>query len=164
VWRHAALLGLRSRPRPELFLSASAGPVAFRPDDAPSWSVHPRLEASAALRRRSLSTSLSYAHTVNQAYGYGRDRIVDVAALSLSRQWRSTSAGLGYAFSRARQQDPLEPRTTTHGFDTGLRHTFSRNVVASVSYSLRRRLRGEPGDSYTSQVVVLTLSYAKAWN
>jgi hypothetical protein len=164
AWRHAALLGYRTRLRQELFLNGAAGLVAFRVDQEPTWRVHPRFEAASSLRRRSVSATLSYLHTVNQAYGFGRERIADVASLFLSKQWRPMSAAIGYSFSRSRDPGLAEDRTTTHSFDTGLRRSFSRNVVASVNYSLRRWLRDEPGGSYTSQVVALSLSYAKAWN
>jgi hypothetical protein len=162
-WRNALGLSVRGRPRPELLLAAGGGLVAFRTQGFGDWRIHPRFDASSSLRRRSFSTTLSYQHTVNQAYGYGNERIADIVALTASKQWRASSANLGYAFGVSRDPDGFEGQVINHGFEASLRRTFSRNVVGAVHYSLRRRLPEEPEAPYTSQMLAVTLSYARSW-
>lgn len=160
---HSGYLGWSRR----LSLTASAninlGFTALPQPDG-SWSVIPSALArvTALNPRTHLRLEARYEHRVNQAFGYGQDRIADIAAITVARpfgrRWAS-NFGFNYTLSKdttPNVADPTSFRYNTQTLNAGLGYRVNRRVGLDLGYSYFRSSQVTPAiDDHTVSLGVV---------
>jgi hypothetical protein len=127
----------------------------------PGWTFRGDAALSARFRRSSLVAR--YERGIDQAFGFGRDRLADVVTASYgvtaSRKVRLSAAGT-YGLTR----DPVDPlfRFNTQSAEADMSIAVSRRIDLSTGYVFRRnRTDGVPdviGHAFT-----VSLGYSREW-
>jgi hypothetical protein len=117
--------------------------------------------ASLTGRFRRDTASASYARSLGQAFGLGRNRVADTISASYARsagRRLHLSAGTSWVFSH----DPADPafRYRSESYNGDALYRLNRRVDLSAGYAHRRSSGSAP--AVTSDVVRLSLSYSWA--
>jgi hypothetical protein len=107
---------------------------------------------------------LRYARGVSQAFGFGRLRVSDDAALGLRRLLgRRLSGGLTFAYNRSREVGEGDLRFNTQRIVAEASWAISRFVSLDGSYALGRLAAPDPADPVASHSWRLGLGYQRPW-
>jgi len=148
---------------PRTSISVSAGGSYFRPDSSGSSQLQATGSIGLQHQGQKTSFSLQYGRSVDQAFGFGRLRIGDVASAALSRpltrNWDLQLAG-GYGRSR----DPFDP---TFAFDAqflnvGTTIQATRSFSVGLNYAVARRSFGTE-EAQISHSAGVSLAYGWQW-
>ena len=160
---HSGYVGWSDRLSLTTNVNVNLGFTALPQPDG-SWSFIPsalaRLNTLNARTRTRIE--VRYEHRANQAYGFGEDRIADMASLVASRPFsRKLSGNLGfnYTFSKDTNPDLTSFRYSTQNLNAGLGYRVNRRIGLDLSYSYFRSTQGSlPIDDHT---VTLGVNYRK---
>jgi len=148
---------------PRTSISVSAGASYFRPDSSGSSQLQATGSVGLQHQGQKTSFSLQYGRSVDQAFGFGRLRVADVASANLSRPLtRNWDLQLAAGYGRSR--DPFDP---TFAFDAqflsvGTAIQATRSFSIGLDYSVARRLVGTE-DAQISHTAGVALAYSWQW-
>ncbi len=149
--------------RPRLFAGVSAGALTYAgTEGGRQWT--PRLGATLSVRYPRTTLEGRYSRTASQAFGYGRERIADVAAISFSRSLgKAVQASTSYTYGTSR--DPVDPsfRFDTSSYGADVRWILKRGLNATAGYAYRRRTPAAPSVPFSSGAFALGVAYGKDW-
>jgi hypothetical protein len=145
--------------------NASAGATRFKllgsRSAEPGWAVRSSAGLSARFRRSSLTAR--YDRGIDQAWGFGRDRLGDIVTasygLTASRKVRFNLMGT-YGLTR----DPIDPlfRFITQSAGAQMAIAITRRLELSTAYTFRRNSADREED-IIGHAVGVSLGYSREW-
>ncbi len=120
--------------------------------------------ANVSSRYQGGTVDLRYTRSVGQAFGYGRQRLYDLAVGSISHVV-SRRLDLFAALSYSRSQDPSDPpfRIVTQAGTAGIGFALARQVRLTGGYTLNRSDEEGAGGPVLSHQALLGVSYGVSW-
>jgi hypothetical protein len=162
---HLSLQGTWQRPiGRDSGVTASGGIQPYTLSGVSGFNFAPTFTAAINTHVRQTDTvSLSYARTIEQAFGFGHTyeshNVSASYALSLTRK-----LGLDLGGNYGRSRDPIDPEIGFTGktASAALKYAVSRDLMVSGSYNLFSRTE-QPTAAVTSSRMLVSLTYGKTW-
>jgi hypothetical protein len=162
--RHVLSGGWNATLRPRLTASATLGAVNYETSTTGDRRWSPEGSATLAWRYPRLSVEARYGRAVSQAFGLGRDRLADVAGLTIARKVsRTVDIDATYTYSLNRDPGDDTFRFTSQAYGADLRWLFTRRLVAAAGYSGRRNEPDGTALPSTGSVFTCSVSYTRDW-
>lgn len=162
--RHVLSGGWNAVLRPRLSAGATLGAVNYETvaNGDRRWSPEGTASLSWAYPRWTVDAR--YTHSVSQAFGLGRDRLADVASLTVARKVSKTvDLGGSYVYSLNRDPSDDTAQFTSQAYGADLRWLFTRKFVASLAYAGRRNDQASAAQPFTGNVFTCAISYKRDW-
>jgi hypothetical protein len=145
-------------------LTASAGVRPYTVSGSTGYRFAPTVTAGLSTHVRQTDTvAVSYARTIEQAFGFGHTYQSDIVALSYGLS-PTRKLGLDFGGNYGRSTDPIDPTVgfTGETASASLKYALLRSLSMTASYGLFSRTE-KPGPAVTSSRVIVSLAYGMTW-
>jgi hypothetical protein len=162
--RNVLLGGWSGTLRPRLTASATLGIVNYETSVAGDRQTSPQGSATLAWRYPRWNFDVRYGRSVSQAFGLGRDRLADIAGLSIGRKLtKKIDLSGSYVYSLNRDPTDYNLSFTSQSYGGDLRWLFTRNFVATAGYVGRRNEPEGTALPLKGNVWTCAVSYTRDW-
>jgi hypothetical protein len=138
----------------------SLGLISFPSSGAAGRQLTPLAGAALSFADRRDSAAARYTRSASQAFGFGRERIAELIAVSYTRNLGRVVAAQA-SYGRGLTHDPSDPsfRFTTDSYAVDVRWQVAKTFCAVGGYSFRRREPAAPALPFSGSLWSLSVAY-----